>query len=371
MKIGILTYQRAHNYGALLQAYALKTFLSKKGHSVEIIDYWPEYHNEDYKLIPYFSSRRFLGKAKALLLLLLGYDRIVKRTNGYKQFMSEQLNLSDNPLYSSEKEMKEIEYDVVIYGSDQIWRRSNYPLFKGFSDVFFGADLIKVKRKITYAASMGVIDVDLKDKDYLKRMLRNFNAISVREEELKLLVDEIIEDNVSLVLDPVFLLTKEEWAKLNTSAISLKQEKYIFFYQLMPSKESIDFVQRLKEFYGYKVIEIRGRVEPLLFGKRYFQTASPKNFLSLIQNAEIVVSTSFHGVAFSLLFEKQFYALGMNNNSGRVQSLLNKLNISERLLTTTNQINFEEKINYQTVNLRKKELITQSQNYLIKTLNNY
>lgn len=370
MKLGILTYQRAHNYGALLQAYALKTYLKSLGHQTEVIDYWPDYHKEDYTLIPYFKSRSFLGKIKAVMLLLLGYQRIVTRTNGYKQFMSQQLNLAENPLYSNEKEMKEIEYDTVVYGSDQIWRRSNYPVFKGFSDVFFGADLNKVKRKITYAASMGVIDVDLKDKDYLKRMLSNFNAISVREEELKLLVDEIIEDNVTLVLDPVFLLAKEEWSKLNTCAIPLNQDKYIFFYQLMPSKESIDFVQRLKEFYGYKVIEIRGRVEPLLFGNRYFQTASPIDFLSLIQNAEIVVSTSFHGVAFSLVFEKQFYALGMNNNSGRVQSLLHKLNISERLLTTTEQINFDEKINYQNVNMRKQELITQSQNYLIRTLNN-
>jgi hypothetical protein len=371
MKLGILTYQRAHNYGALLQAYALKTYLKSLGHQTEMIDYWPDYHKEDYALIPYFKSRSFLGKIKAILLFLLGYKRIIKRKNGYGQFMSEHLNLSDNPLYSMEREMKEIEYDAVVYGSDQIWRRSNYPLFKGFSDVFFGADLIEVKRKITYGASMGVIDVDLKDKDYLKRMLRNFNAISVREEELKLLVDDIIEDNVSLVLDPVFLLKKEEWAMLHTRVIPFFQEKYIFFYQLMPSKESIDFVQRLEEFYGYKVVETRGRVEPMLFGNRYFQTASPLDFLMLIQNAEIVVSTSFHGVAFSLLFEKQFYALGMNNNSGRVQSLLNKLNISERLLANTNQVSFEEKINYQSVNLRKQELISQSKNYLIRALNNF
>ena len=371
MKIGILTYQRAHNYGALLQAYALKTYLKSLGHQTEVIDYWPEYHDEDYKLIPYFKPRSFLGKIKAILLLFLGYNRIIKRANGYKKFMSKHLNLTVNPKYSNEQEMSEIEYDVVVYGSDQIWRKSNYPFFKGFSDLFFGDSLKKVNKKITYAASMGIIDVDNQDKDYLKRKLKNFDSISVREEELKLLVDEIKEDNVSLVLDPVFLLAKEEWVELNTSAIPLSQDKYIFFYQLMPSKDSIDFVQRLKEFYGYKVIEIRGRVEPLLFGNRYHQTASPFDFLSLLQNAEIVVSTSFHGVAFSLIFEKQFYALGMEKNSGRVQSLLNKLNISERLITTTNQLNFEEKVNYQNVNIRKQELINQSQNYLIKTLNNY
>jgi hypothetical protein len=370
MKIGILTYHRAHNYGALLQAYALKTYLIKLGHQTQIIDYWPEYHNEDYKLIPFFKSRRFLSKVKALLFLLIGYTRITKRAEGYEKFISERLGLSHNPLYTSGQEMNEVDYDVAVYGSDQIWRKSNYPTFKGFSDVFFGSLLPKVKKKITYAASMGVIEDNQKDKDYLKKMLPNFDALSVREEELKLLVDEIIGDDVSLVLDPVFLLEKEEWTKINTKSIPLKKEKYIFFYQLVPSKEAIGFVQCLENFYGYKVIEIRGRVEPLLYGKRYSQTAGPLDFLSLIQNAEIVVSTSFHGVAFSLVFEKQFYALGMKNNSGRVQSLLNKLNISERLLTNTNEVNFEEKINYKKVNVIKDELIKQSQNYLIETINN-
>jgi hypothetical protein len=370
MKIGILTYHRAHNYGALLQAYALKTYLKSLGHQTELIDYWPEYHNEDYKLVPYFKSRRFLSKIKAVLLLLLGYNKIIKRTNGYKQFMSEHLEISDNPLYTTGEAMNEMEYDVAVYGSDQIWRQSNYPSFKGFSDVFFGSYLPKVKKKITYAASMGIIEVDQKDKDYLKRMLANFDALSVREEELKQLVDEIIGDNISLVLDPVFLLPKEEWLKLNLNPTPIHQEKYIFFYQLMPSKEAMDFVDRLKDYYGYKVIESRGRVEPLLFAKRYHQTASPTDFLSLLNNAEIVVSTSFHGVAFSIVFEKQFYALGMNNNSGRVQSLLNKLDIYDRLLINTEEVDFEEKINYHQVNVKKEVLIKQSQNYLIETINN-
>jgi hypothetical protein len=136
----------------------------------------------------------------------------------------------------------------------------------------------------------------------------------------------------------------------------------------MASKEAIDFVNRLRDYYDYDVIEIRGRVEPLKFGNRYCQTANPFDFLTLIQNAEIVVSTSFHGVAFSLVFEKQFYALGMNNNSGRVQTLLNNLDISNRLLTIMNQVDLEEKIDYKKVNIRKLELVKQSHSYLFDAL---
>jgi polysaccharide pyruvyl transferase WcaK-like protein len=264
--------------------------------------------------------------------------------------------------------MNEVEYDVVVYGSDQIWRRSNYHLFKGFSDVYFGAYPSKVKRKISYAASMGIIDVTEQDKPYLRNMLQNFNAISVREEGLKKLVEDLTKKSVSLVLDPVFLLGKEEWLKVNSYSTPAIQEKYIFFYQLTPSTEAIIFTNRLKAHYGYKVFEIRGRVEPLLFGDRYLQTASPIDFISLIQNAEIVVSTSLHGVAFALLFGKQFYALGMKNNSGRVQTLLDKLDISQRLLTDINLVNLEDKIDYKTVNFKLAGFKQQSQNYLIDSI---
>jgi len=365
MKIGILTYHRAHNYGALLQAYALQTYLRKLGHQAEIIDYWPDYHAEDYQLMPHFKVLNIKGKVKAILRLVIGYTRILKRNSLYKEFIHEQFSVHHKPRYLTKEAMKEIEYDIVVYGSDQIWRRSNLPNFKGFSDVFYGTYPIKVKRKITYAASMGVIDVNDEDKANIKQMLVNFDAISVREEALKQLIDEITGNPVPLVLDPVFLLEKEEWSQLSQQPITEIQDKYIFFYQLAASEDAISFTNKLEAYYGYKVIEIRGRVEPLLFGDRYFQTASPADFISLIRNAEIVVSTSFHGVAFSLLFEKQFYALGMKNNSGRVQSLLNSCDISHRLLSNDDQANFENKIDYAKVNLRMATLKNKSKNYLI------
>ena len=217
---------------------------------------------------------------------------------------------------------------------------------------------------------MGVIDVEEQDKYYLRQMLKNFDAISVREDGLKQLVEEIIGHSVSLALDSAFLLEKEEWLKLNTSTGPVIQDKYIFFYNLVPSEEANEFTNSLKAHYGYKVIEIRARVEPLLFGDRYLQTASPIDFISLIQNAEIVVSTSFHGVAFALLFEKQFYTLGMNKNSGRVQTLLDNLDISNRYLTDINQVNLEEKIDYAKVNEKIAALKQQSQRYLLDALSN-
>jgi len=369
LNIGILTYHRSHNYGALLQAYALQTYLKKIGHNAEMIDYWPEYHAQDYQVIPYFSAIKVLSKIKLILLLIIGFNRIIKRSEGYKRFIREYFNLTDIPLYTDENSMGNIAYDVVVYGSDQIWRKSNYSTFKGYSDIYFGLYPEKVTKKITYAASMGVIDLVDKDKIYIRKMLKNYFAISVREENLKKIVEEIIEKPVSLVLDPVFLLDKAEWLTLSSTLGSKIHEKYIFFYQLTPSQQAIDFINKLKAYYGYKVIEIRGRVEPLLFGKRYYQTATPNDFISLIQNAEIVVSTSFHGIAFSIIFNKQFYALGMGNNSQRVKSMLNLLGIKERYLDKINKNMFTEQINYENIKNKLDYEIEKSKKYLCLSIN--
>lgn len=360
MKIGILTYQRAHNYGALLQAYALRTYLHNLGHDVEIIDYWPKYHNEDYKLIPYFSSRRFLGKIKAIFLLIIGYSRITKRRLYYNRFMQKYLDLGKNPMFTTKDEISILNYDIVVYGSDQIWRKNNYPIFKGYSEVFFGVYPKGDVRKITYAASMGILQYTEQDKSYLKQVLQNFDELSVRESDLKLMVENITSKTIPLVLDPVFLLDKYEWIESLNIINNKPSEKYILFYQLLPSKDAIKFTNRLRDYYGYKVIEIRGRVESLLFGERYQQTVSPVDFISLIRSAEIVVSTSFHGIAFSIVFEKQFFALGMGNNSERVKSLLNYLGINNRYL---NEIN-DDIIDYRSVRVKLKELRNKSINYL-------
>lgn len=364
MKIGILTYHRAHNYGALLQAYALKKNLEKNGDYVEMVDYWPNYHVEDYKLIPFFKSRRFLSKGKSLLLLMLGFRRVVKRRNSYKEFINKEFGLTEQIKFSSHENLSGVDYDVVVYGSDQIWRKSDYPTFKGFSNVFYGGFIPKSIKKITYAASMGIIDVDQDDENYLTQMLTNFDRISVRELGLKNLVEQLSTEKIELVLDPVFLLDRKEWENLGKSTYKIPSEKYIFFYQLVASPASIKYVNELAAHHNLKIVEIRGRVDPLKFGSRYFQTGGPNDFLSLIKNAEIVVSTSFHGVAFSLIFEKQFYALGIGKNSERVVSLLNNLGISERYLTKDRYSPLDNRINYKEINKILALLIESSKKYL-------
>jgi polysaccharide pyruvyl transferase WcaK-like protein len=368
MKIGILTFHRAQNYGALLQTYALLTYLKRLGHKTEIIDYWPNYHENDYKILAHFHSKNLIHKISSIFYLIASLRRTIIRIKKFKHFIESMFSLPNKPLYRKEEDLNEIDYDVVIYGSDQIWRNFNTPCFKGFDSVYFGVSLGKVKKKITYAASMGIIRLNQIDKNYLNLLFKNFDSISVREENLKQLVDDIAGKDVTVVLDPVFLLDQNDWSILSKLSKSKFPKDYILFYQLFHSNEAIELTNVLQQYYGYSVIEISSCVEPFLIGERYVQTCNPFDFISLIANAKIVVTTSFHGLAFALIFEKQFYSLGMQNNSARAQTILKNLNISDRYIVDVHQINIRETINYIDINTKLAILKELSNSYLIKAL---
>lgn len=366
MKIGIITYQRAHNYGALLQLYSLKTYLLQYNLEVEVIDYWPKYHSDEYALFHRFSELLFKTKVKRIFFFLFDFYRILKRRNGYLGFIKNNLGLSKSASFVTKEALNEKNFEIVIYGSDQIWRRHNLPLFKEFDEVYFGNSL-QAKKKITYAASMGEINLDSADKTFIHSLLKNFDTISVRELSLKNEIKNLVDKQITLVLDPVFLLNKNRW--IEQLQLPSKKGKYVFLYQLLNSQDSLALTTKAANFYATEVIEIPGTsVNPLLWSKRYNQTASPIEFLSLILNAEFVVSTSFHGVAFSIIFEKQFYALGMGNNSGRVKDLLASLNLQDRYVDNVEEANFTSLIDYASVNEMLKPLKENSINFLKESI---
>lgn len=337
MKIGILTYHRAHNYGALLQAYALKTFLGTKNDHVEFVDYWPDYHNESYKLLPNFGKLTLVQKIRMLLKVAFGYRKIQKRRLSYIHFMQKHLCLDKKVKFRSSSSFSDTEFDVLIYGSDQIWCQQNHTAFSGIDDVYFG-EHIPSRKKYTYAASMGSVAISESEIFKIKKLLSNFDDIAVRESQLQALLRDQMQISSHLVLDPVFLLEKSRWNHLFPSKKIVKSP-YIFFYNLIQTEEARAFVDRLSETTGFAVIEIQGKFNMMKLGARYKQQmAGPEEFLSLINDADIVVSTSFHGVAFSLILEKQFYAIGMEKNLERVSSLLQSIDLSDRYIHQSDEI---------------------------------
>lgn len=360
-EIGILTFHRAINYGAFLQAYALKEHLLSQGHNANIIDYWPKAHANLYKLFNNDWKRRSLkGNIVYPILFLLGYSRAKKRKTKMETLIYQHFNISTTPQYISSDKLKTLFLDCVVYGSDQIWWKSKLIGYEGFDPVYWGEVINHSIKKIAYAPSMGVIDLNEKDKSEIKQYLLNFNSLSVRESHLKEAISPLTEKEISITLDPVFLLSREQWNKL---CIPIHRKKYILYYNLMKSAQADILVNKLKQKFNYDIVEITGKVYPLKIGKRYIQNADAIEFISLIKNAEFVVTTSFHGTAFSIIFEKQFYALGMGNNSGRVESLLRILGIEERLLNTnlTMECNY---LDYGKIKEKLQLIIKESKMYL-------
>lgn len=365
MKIGILTFHRAINYGAFLQAFALKTFLTSLGHDVEIVDYWPEGHADAYRLFPHsWKKYSLIGKLKFLVSFILRYGRAKKRRDKMQKLVEEYLNLTTLPLYQEAQSLNALSYDCIVYGSDQIWWKSNIPSYLGFDPVYWGEYVPTSIKKIAYAPSMGIINLIEDDKRDIRKWLRNFDALSVREIDLYKTISFLTSQEIALVLDPVFLLSTEEWEKL---CIPLQRTKYILYYNLLPSKEADTLVETLSKQMKCDIVEITGTVNLKKIGKRYVQTADAIQFISLIKNAHFVVTSSFHGTAFSLLFKKQFFAIGMGKRAGRVESLLEQLDISNRLIRNIRVIP-TSRIDYSSLSVKLQMLILDSYEYLKESI---
>lgn len=363
MTIGILTYHRAINYGAFLQVFALKNFLEQEKHIVEVIDYWPKGHAVAYDPMYISSDKHGFDRIKEWLYNIIRCRRYNIRVKKMQSLQQQYLNINPlTPKYTEGKELADIQYDCVIYGSDQIWwRHSPIASYPGFDPAFWGYYVSTSCKKIAYAASMGRLDIDDQDKLFIQKALSNFDAISVREEKLQHLLQLQTKADICLTIDPTLLMDKSFWTKY-TQSTPIK-EKYVLLYHLMPSKQAEQVARKKAKELGCRFIEITGSVRPLRLGKDYIQTADAFELISLIKNAEYVVSTSFHGVVFSILFEKQFCAIGMEKNASRVESLLTKLNLKERIVNNFHQLPTTE-INYKLVNNELVKLKEQSIKFL-------
>lgn len=366
MKIGILTYHRAENYGALLQAYALRTYLQSKGHEVSFVDYWPDYHVNYFKLFAWkrFMSANWKGKIEYLLGATVWLCPRMTRSKRLQRFIHERLGVTGKPRYNEKTKATE-HYDVVVYGSDQIWRKQNMGGV-GFDDWYFGTENVVADKKIVYAGSMGTVKTTEKDDAYVKKMMQNFERISVREADLDSYLKGLGVASQQ-VIDPVFLLSKEEWE----AVADKKQEKrkYILFYNLLNKPESVRFAERLSKETGLPIKELNKKMSFKHLGKRYISGASVEEFLRMIKDAEYVVSNSFHGVAFSMIFQKQFYAVGFGERGNRVKTLLANAGASERFVTepTVSSLDLTP-INYLSVDEKLEVVINASKLYLTSTI---
>lgn len=320
MKIGILTYHRANNYGACLQAVATRIVLEGMGHEVYYVDYWPDYHANTYKVFSCanLKSKNLKGKISYLLHAFRGLKEKRERIKNFEVFINKYITPYCKPMSEH--------YDVVLYGSDQIWRKQSS--LKDYNPIYFGCNKSIANKHIAYAASMGILPKNDVDYDKIKRLIFNLDKIAVREDNLKELLDSMGYNGVKRVLDPTLLLSGEEW----TEYFGLEKkvdEPYILVYYITKTAFDMNAIREFAKAKGLSVKVICGNAMKSK-DKNNLSTVDPKDFLSLFKNASYTFVTSFHGLAFSLIFERQFFA-SFYDNANRAQTLLSMVGLEERL----------------------------------------
>lgn len=328
MKIGILTFHCAHNYGAVLQAYALQEYLRSKGYEVRIIDYRPKALVSYYKLFDVrycLSLKTFLSKA-------LLYPVAKKRAMNFDRFIQSRLQLEQICLDSSDND-----YDVFVFGSDQIW---NPHLLKGFDKVYFGDFHAALGRKcVAYAASMGKTSLTSYEHEFLENALKAFHAISVRESSLKKLLSPLTDKPISVVADPTFLLNRDYWENMVTRPKIHKP--YVLVYQVVKDSNTLRIARHIAQQIGGEIVELKAVLS--LLHQSPYQCASPEDFVSYFKYAACVVTTSFHGTAFSVIFQRPFYTLKLNTRiDARSEALLNQLALIDRMVDKNATVTFSE-----------------------------
>lgn len=321
MKVGTINFHRSQNYGALMVTYSLLTYLKKNGITAQAIDYFPEHHTSMYPV----------------------------RNEAYDKFIDKYLC----PFGDIDED-----YDLIIYGADTIWE---YYKGFGYDSAYWGSDKLKAEKRITFSASGTMKNFSEESDALFRKYLDNFSAISVREDVLADYLRKFTSKKIVHTCDPTFLLTEKDYSKI--MAKRLISEKYAVIYNRQLGTKLFEVAKTVQQKAGLRTIVLKG--DGCLYssnGELLRTDIGPSEFLSLIRYASYVLAASFHAVAFSIIFKKQFHTI-MKSGTERVESLLRKLGLEDRRIQHSREIDFDKTINYEELFLLD-EYVDKSKKYL-------
>lgn len=345
----ILTFHCAKNYGAILQAYALQSTLYRYISNVYIVDYRPDFLIKPYK--PLFKKICMLdfihgNKLKYIVRIIIsiasyyffGYKIKLRR---YSIFEQTYLKLSPWRHNAT--------IDAVVLGSDQIWNSRITQMDR----TYFYIDSPKGNtRVISYAASIGNDQSTKEELDFLRENIKNVDCISVREETAQQVLSAVCDKPITTVLDPTLLIksTDKEWHQLVGDN---RYGRYLLLYQMSDDPNTLKICRYVAKMLELKIIEVLANP----FGHKnlnlhkHITTAGPEEFVTLFAHAEYVVTSSFHGTAFSLIFNKQFVTVAHPTAGLRQRDLLSRIGLSDRVVSSVDDIPASD-IDYSIVNAR-------------------
>lgn len=358
MKIGILTFANANNYGAVLQAYASQQFIKNSGHNVQIIDYTPNYPNQKS------SDANIIKKLKNkinTLCHLSEYKFRKKKASKLNKFKKECLIFSPTKYTGEINELKE-NYDIIVAGSDQIWNTD-----LTFCSKSFFLDFKTKAKKTGYAISVGRENLSQNDCRMIHSYVHNFKQLSVREKSLSVYLKNNENITCDVVCDPVFLLNGDYWTNI---AKVPKLSGYIFVYAMEYNNTLTDIINKLtRELNKPAVLLYAGgkAYDSSSFPGKIIRGIGPEEFLGWIKNADIVLTNSFHGAAFSIIFGNKLVILEHSSRNERLVQLTENCKCENKLVKLNSTDFSPEKylINTKTAYKNLDSLIEKSKKYML------
>lgn len=341
--IGILTFHRAYNYGAILQAFALQKKIKELGYNSEIIDYVSIEKRKQNKLFRFQADQKFTSNISKFVKDIYRAGKNKK----FDQFMKEEMVLSSQEYFTFEQMQKmdsTRKYDTYIVGSDQVWNIDNNKRDKTFVLSFCNDN----RKKCSYAASIGSAEFDGEMKKLYQAELCKFRVLAVREESTIEKYDFLKENGAIVTIDPTLLLNSSDYMRIASPRII--KERYAFLYTIEEERNLRRYARNFCKEKGLILIDSKKSIP-------FFTHSDPRDFLSFILHAEYVFTNSFHGTAFSIIMEKQFATevhtrYRLNNRS---LDLLSQTSLTDRDIDD-NSFKMNKSIDFANVNKKVKQL---------------
>lgn len=342
-KIGILTFHDGINHGAYLQAYALQNYLKGIGYQNKIINYKKfRFWLNEYKSFLYRKDRKDL---------IENIKKIIKFKKCHKKMKLTRFTFSA-------KNISKKKFDIIIVGSDEVWNFKN-PLLT-YNLTYFGENL-NSKKIISYAPSFGAVNKDEKIPEEIIRHLKKFTSISVRDNNSSVIIKKLMNIDAPVVLDPTFLYDFSNEVK------QCPYDDFILLYALKLTAEEIDKIKQYSKKVNKKIIAIGYKN---LWSDINIINIDPFEWVGYFKKASIIITPMFHGVLFSIKFNKQFCTIMTPIRENKVGSILENLDLSDRIMQNDDSLEklFERKIDYSVINKKIDLLIDKSKKYLTSAI---
>ena len=365
-KIGIVTLHRNTNYGANLQAYALQKYIQSIGGDVQLVDYLPLVYDSQNHLLTWLRESwrnargiGFFRKVKLLVALCLSAPSKARRLKRFDEFRKKNCKLSVR--CDTSFDIVNLGLNTLVCGSDQIW---NPDVTYGFDPVYFG-EVDGVTTRVSYAASLGKTQLNGDQEIAIVKLIQALDNCSVRESVSNDYLSGLSGKEITTVCDPTLLLAAEDYLKL--TGPRLVKSKYVLLYSIIKDPLMTAFAERFARERGLALVEIsQGKKH----GTGHLQVTDwgPCEFLTAYRDADFIITNSFHGTAFSLIFEKQFLVFDNKIRGIRISNLLATVGLENRMLDSATGEYPDAAIDYTTVRAKFASYVRRSKEFLAQAL---